>query len=185
MDRQPEVLDFVKAVSDPERLRVIGALALHPATVREIAAQLNVPFREAFKHVGMLEFAGLVHKDGDLFTLDSAAMEKLSKQQFSAPVATPVILPPELDPKSRRVLETFLKPDVAHRRLPVQASKLRIVLDYAVTLFEPGEQYTERQVNDILRAVHPDVASLRRALVDAGLLSRESDGSRYWRPTKA
>ena len=180
MEKQPEMLDFVKAVSHPDRLRLIGALAQHPATIRDLAAQLDMPFRKAFNHLAMLEFAGVVHKHGDVFTLDSAAMEKLSRQQFSVPVASPV-LPPGLDPKARRVLETFLKPDVARRQLPAQASKLRIVLDHVVMAFEPGVQYTEKQVNDILRAFHPDVASLRRALVDTGLLSRESDGSKYWR----
>ncbi len=183
MDNPPAVLDFVKAVSDPERLRVIGMLAQHPATIREVAAQLNMPFRRAFGHLGMLEFAGVVHKTDDVFTLDTDALEKLSKQQFSAQQKPSVSLP-DMDPKSRRVLETFLKPDVELRQLPAQASKLRIVLEYVTTVFEPEAQYTEKEVNAILRRVYPDTASLRRALIDAGLLEREGDGSRYWRPSK-
>ncbi len=182
MDDQPEVLDFVKAVSDPDRLRVISVLAQHPATIRQVAAQLDMPFRDAFSHLGMLEFAGVVHKAGDVFTLDTEALEKLSKQQFSER-QKPSISLPDMEPKSRRVLETFLKPDVEHRQLPAQASKLRIVLEYVVAVFEPGAQYTEKEVNAILRRLYPDVASLRRALVDAGLLKRESDGSKYWRPS--
>ncbi len=180
MDNPPAVLDFIKAVSDPERLRVIGALAQHPASIREIASGLNIPFRNAFAHLGMLEFAGVVHKDGDIFRLDSDALERLSRQQFSAETTMPVAIS-GLDPKARRVLQTFLKTEVEHRQLPAQASKLRIVLEHVVTLFEPGAQYSEKQVNDILRGIYPDVASLRRALVDAGLLNRKSDGSKYWR----
>ncbi len=183
MDKQPEVLDFVKAVSDPDRLRVIGVLAQHPSTIREVAAQLNMSFRDAFKHLGMLEFVGAVHKTGDIFTLDMDALEKLSKQQFAEQSKPSVSLPP-MDPKSRRVLETFLKPDVELRHLPAQASKLHIVLEYVAAVFEPGAQYTEKEVNAILRRLYSDTASLRRALIDAGLLEREGDGSRYWRPTK-
>ncbi len=179
MNEQPQILDVVKAVSDPVRLRVIGVLAQHAATIRDIAAQLDMPFRDAFSHMGMLEFAGVVHKDGDIFSLDAVALEKLSKQQFAAQAPAPI--GSELEPKARRVLDTFLKTDVEHRQLPAQASKLRVVLDHVVTAFEPGAQYTEKEVNTILRAIYPDVASLRRALVDAGLLNRESDGSRYWR----
>jgi hypothetical protein len=41
--------------------------------------------------------------------------------------------------------------------------------------------YTEKEVNTILRRFHLDTAGLRRDLVDANMLARESDGSRYWR----
>jgi hypothetical protein len=181
MNENPQILDFVKAVSDPDRLRVIGVLAQHPATIREVAAALDIPFRKAFSHLGMLEFAGVVHKEADLFTLDPEAMESLSRQQFAAqsPAVDPV--PAGVDEKRRKVLANFLKPPVELRQLPAQPAKLRLVLEHVVTAFEPGAQYTEKQVNEVLRRFHPDAASLRRYLVDAGLISRESDGSRYWR----
>jgi hypothetical protein len=47
--------------------------------------------------------------------------------------------------------------------------------------FETGVQYTEKQVNDILRRFSEDTASLRRDLVDLGWLAREGGGERYWR----
>jgi len=180
MDENPNVLDFVKAVSDADRLRIIGVLAQHPATIREVAGQLEMPFRTAFAHLGMLEFAGVVHKAGDIFSLDSDALERLSREQFSDPHRTYDPLP-DPDAKTRRVLETFLKPDIAFRQLPAQAWKLQVILKHVVTAFEPGTDYTEKQVNTILRGFHLDTATLRRALVDAGLLKREGDGSRYWR----
>ena len=44
---------------------------------------------------------------------------------------------------------------------------------------EPGRTYTEREVNQVLVEFNDDVATLRRGLVDAGLLEREN--SIYWR----
>ena len=41
--------------------------------------------------------------------------------------------------------------------------------------------YTEKEVNTILRRFHLDVVGLRRGLIDSGLMARESNGSRYWR----
>jgi hypothetical protein len=184
MDKAPQVLDFIKAVSEPDRLRVIGVLSQRPATIREVATLLDMPFREAFKHLGMLEFVGVAHKTGDVFTLDTDALEKLSKQQFGEQRPSPVPALPDMDPKSRRVLETFLKPDAQLRQLPAQASKLQLVLEHVVTFFEPGRQYTEKEVNAILRDLYADTASLRRSLIDARLLDREGDGSRYWRVPK-
>jgi len=39
--------------------------------------------------------------------------------------------------------------------------------------FAPGHPYSEDEVNRILQSVHADHATLRRYLVDAGLLRRE------------
>ena len=54
-----------------------------------------------------------------------------------------------------------------------------MVLDRLAAEFEPGRSYEERQVNDVLRAWHDDVAALRRYLVDEAFLSR--DHGTYWR----
>lgn len=180
MDNSPSLLDFVKAVSDADRLRIIGALAQQPATMRELADRLDLPFREAFGHLGLLEFAGVVHKDGDLFRLDEAALEKLSKQQFMLPRES-YVPAPGLDARTRKVLRAFLDPDGSLQSIPVAGAKLKIILDYLIAAFEPGADYTEKEVNALLRRFHSDTATLRRLLVDAGLLRREADGSRYWR----
>lgn len=46
--------------------------------------------------------------------------------------------------------------------------------------FELGRRYAEREVNDVLANDAPDVATLRRLLVDEGFLDR--DHGVYWRP---
>ena len=180
MDQAPEMLDFVKAVSDADRLRIIGVLARHAATMREVADQLHMPFREVFSHLGLLEFAGVVHKSGDVFRLDDSALEALSKRQFAHQRQT-YIPAPGLDAGTRKVLSAYLKADGSLKQIPLQPAKQRVILDYLAAAFEPGANYTEKEVNALLRRFHADTATLRRALVDAGLLNRESDGSRYWR----
>jgi len=180
MNNAPNVLDFVKAVSDADRLRIIGALAQKPATLRELADRLDMPFREAFNHLGLLEFAGVAHKDGDVFRLDEQALERLSKQQFTRQRET--YLPaPELDARTRKVLRAYLNADGSLKQIPPQGAKLQIILEYLVAAFNPGMEFTEKEVNSLLSRFHPDTATLRRALVDAGKLRREADGSRYWR----
>ena len=183
MDDNEKVMDFVKTVSDADRLRIIGILAQHPASIREVADQLGMPFRDAFGHLGMLEFAGVVHKDGDRFRLDDNAMENLSKAQFAE--KRPSYVPaPDLDERSRKVLKSYLNADGTFREIPAPGAKLQVILHYLVAAFEPGTNYTEKEVNTLLRRFHPDTATLRRALFDAGLVDREPDGSRYWRVVK-
>jgi hypothetical protein len=57
------------------------------------------------------------------------------------------------------------------------------VLTYLSTKFDDEVQYTEAEVNDILKKWHTfnDYFILRRGLIDAGLLKRQLDGSRYWK----
>lgn len=61
------------------------------------------------------------------------------------------------------------------------ARREQLLAHLAETLFEPGRDYTEREVNDALLAVHDDCAALRRYLVVAGLLTRTKDGGSYRR----
>jgi hypothetical protein len=55
------------------------------------------------------------------------------------------------------------------------------VLRYLTQRFEPGQHYTEREVNDIIRQLHEDFVTLRRMLIDFHFLDRQAGGSAYWR----
>jgi hypothetical protein len=77
------------------------------------------------------------------------------------------------------VLRAFLGPDGSLTAIPTKIRKRLVVLDLLAQEFDPGERYDETQVNNALRAYHPDVAALRRYLVEEGFLDR-ADGL-YWR----
>ncbi|HET6209361.1 MAG TPA: DUF2087 domain-containing protein [Jatrophihabitans sp.] len=82
------------------------------------------------------------------------------------------------DPALRRVLRAYL----VRGRLPVLprgGAKRTMLLEYLATAFEPGVRYREVEVNQTVAVWNPDVAALRRYLVDAGLLAREN--GLYWR----
>jgi hypothetical protein len=81
------------------------------------------------------------------------------------------------DPALRRVLRAY----VVRGRLPVvpRGAKRSLLLAYLATAFEPGVRYPETEVNAIVGVWNPDVAALRRYLVDEGLLARQD--SVYWR----
>jgi len=58
---------------------------------------------------------------------------------------------------------------------------MEAILRYIARAFQPGDRYTEREVNEILEKYHRDTATLRRELIGAGLLERSSGGREYWR----
>jgi hypothetical protein len=96
----------------------------------------------------------------------------------AAAEAAPAPAPLSEDPAEDAVLSAFLR-DGRLTSIPAQRSKRLVVLDHLARVFEPGVRYPEREVNALLAAWHPDVAALRRYLVDEGLLSREAGV--YWR----
>lgn len=80
------------------------------------------------------------------------------------------------------VLRAFLDSDGRLTAIPTKIRKRLVVLDHLAQQFEPGEKYDEIEVNNVLRAFHPDVAALRRYLVEEGFLDRTAGtNGRYWR----
>ena len=63
--------------------------------------------------------------------------------------------------------------------MPASPEDKRKVLEHIVKRFETGRDYEEPEVNIVLAQIDRDAASLRRYLVDAGLMTRA--GGRYRR----
>jgi hypothetical protein len=59
------------------------------------------------------------------------------------------------------------------KSIPARRKQRVIVLQHLLERFDPARTYSEPQVNDLLRAAHDDVATLRRELVDYGYMERE------------
>lgn len=54
------------------------------------------------------------------------------------------------------------------------------VIRQLIKRFEPDTFYTEKEVNEILKGAYEDFATIRRYLIEYGLMERKTDGSRYW-----
>ncbi|MET4136705.1 DUF2087 domain-containing protein [Pseudarthrobacter sp. PvP090] len=67
-------------------------------------------------------------------------------------------------------------------RYPANKAERRELLAWLVSeAIEPGEQLTERQVNERFLSYTDDVVMLRRYMIDFGLLERTPSGSSYRR----
>jgi hypothetical protein len=180
MEPQPEVLNFVKAMSSAERLRVIGVLARGQATQAEIAEQLHRSVRDIFTHLSFLVHVGVINEADGVYDLNEKGIESLARGEFAGKR-------PSYDAKDekredvRKVLKNFLNADGTLKKIPPMGNKLLIILNFIVDAFEYDANYTEKEVNTVLRRFHIDTAALRRYLVDNNLMAREGDGTRYWR----
>lgn len=183
MNEQPEILSFVKAMASAERLRIIGVLVRGRATQSEIAEQLGMPVRDVFNHLSFLAHVGVINETDGVYDLDEKAIESFARGQFEG--QRPSYEANQEEPEDvRKVLKNFLNADGSLKQIPLQGNKILIILNFIVDAFAFDTNYTEKEVNTILRRFHVDTATLRRYLVDNGLMARESDGTRYWRVKK-
>jgi len=166
--RQALLLELAKLLLDEERLAVAGQLAAQPRSLDELAAALPVKPAAISHHLRHLRQAGLAVSAGDeRYALDSQRIEQLKRLLFSrgeeeAPAAG-----------DDKVLANFVKGGRL-TQIPAQPAKRLVILRWLAEQFEPGREYPEREVNDLLRPINEDYAALRRLLVDHGLLTREA-----------
>jgi hypothetical protein len=175
VDAAPDAGLLVGLLADPVRLRVVAALALGAGSIEDVATASGLPLKDVALAARRLARAGLVTRDGHALGLRA---ELFGAAARAAAEAAPPPQPLSDDPAEDAVLSAFVR-DGRLTSIPVQLSKRRVVLDHIVRVFEPGLRYPEREVNALLAVWHPDVAALRRYLVDEGMLSREA--GLYWR----
>ncbi|MFF4168801.1 DUF2087 domain-containing protein [Streptomyces sp. NPDC001744] len=85
-------------------------------------------------------------------------------------------------PSSSAAVADLFTADGRLKAVPRRAARREALLAHlAATLFEPGRDYAEPEVNEALRTVHEDFPALRRYLVTGGFLTRTKDGSAYRR----
>ncbi|MDQ7829219.1 MAG: metalloregulator ArsR/SmtB family transcription factor [Armatimonadota bacterium] len=174
-ERQPgevpfeDLVEFFKVLSDRTRLRIVGLLAERPRYVQELAQALGVSAPTVSHHLFRLRAAGLVtagRRDQHVYyRLESERLAHLSR----------ALLPRQAAPAAEerdQVLRAFF-PDGRLRRLPAARRKRLMVLEEVARRFAPDRAYSEREVDQVLKALYHDHCELRRALVDHGLMRRE------------
>jgi hypothetical protein len=158
---------LIGLLADEHRLRVFAAVALGARTLDEISERSGLDETAVQAALPRLVSAGLVAQENGLHVpLDAlrAAARRRPERERGAPDATP---------DEQRVLRNFVV-DGRLVRLPARHAQKQVVLGYVARRFDGSRSYEEREVNELLHGFHDDTASLRRYLVDEGLLEREA-----------
>ena len=162
-------------LSGPHWRRVMAALANPDA--RTAYAQMvlgddvlpDVKDQRRTRAINVLLEAGLVVRtgSGDVEASDAIFRDLLSQQ-------------PRRQPKTG--VDRFMRLGRIERYPANTAERRELLAWIAGEAIRPGEDLTERQVNERLLSYTDDVVLLRRYLVDFGLLQRTDSGSSYSRP---
>ena len=179
-----ELLSFFKALSDANRLRIIGLLAQGNYSVEELAPMLELRPPTVSHHLSRLSEVGLVSAKAEsyynVYRLETNNLEQMARRLLADDTLPAVAEGIDLDAYDRRVVDNYALPDGRLKQIPTKRKKFEAILRYVVRAFEPGERYTEKEVNEILGQYNEDTAILRRGLVDYQMMDREPDGTAYW-----
>ena len=155
---QDELLNFMKSLADAERLKIAGLLGVEALTADEVAERLGMKPAQVAHHLEVLVAAGLAHKEGNAYRLDSQALEKLTRRVLAQ--SHPPAPEYEGDEFEVKTLRAYISRDGTLKSIPNQQKKLMVILKHLVKDFEPGVKYPEAQVNQILGRYHEDYCRL-------------------------
>ena len=179
---ETQALMLFKCLADRSRLQILKSLAIEDMYVERLAERLGLTPPTISFHLKKLSEAGAVKS----YKTQYYTMYALEKSIFMTSIldliqekSDDAELQRQRDEAYRKkVLDTFFEYGKL-KSIPTQKKKERIVLEEMVKAFEPGRQYTEREVNIILADYHDDFCTLRRDMIGEKLLAR--DHQIYWR----
>jgi hypothetical protein len=170
--------EVLRALADPERLAIAGALALRPYTSGDLARRLGIAPERIRRHLARLATVNVIRLETDRRTYRLVRETLRRAAQDAGPSREPGVALGAANEDEEATLRRFLVRGRL-REIPAKRSKRLVILNRLALEFEVGVRYPEREVNEILRRFHDDYAGLRRYLVDEGILSR--DRAEYWR----
>lgn len=108
---------------------------------------------------------------GENYTSARAALMASAPSDLARGIPTRASGADDPDPFYARTVRSFFDGPTL-RSIPAKRRARVVVLMELLTGFRRGRSYTELEVNDILRRAHPDVAALRREMVEYRYLHR-------------
>ena len=179
---EAQALALFKCLADRSRLQILKSLAQEDMYVERLAERLGLTPPTISFHLKKLSEAGAVKA----YKTQYYTMYALEKSVFMTSIldliqekSDEAELQRQRDEAYRqKVLDTFFAYGKL-KSIPTQKKKERIILEELAKAFEPGRQYTEREVNIILADYHDDFCTLRRDMIGEKLLAR--DHQIYWR----
>jgi len=173
---------IMKALADQSRLAIVNSLLERSQYVEEIARRHGLAPSTVSFHLRKLENSGLVSSHKEQYYVVFRANDEIFNTTLREIVSVhPVgkeLQDGRMEQYKQKVLESFFR----HGRLeklPAQHKKRLIVLEQFALRFESGRRYSEQEVTGLILPFFADYCTIRRLLVDEGLIHRDSTG--YWR----
>ena len=166
---------LLELLSEGKNDRQIAAeMGITPSTVRNHRFKLREKEKQAKIFLALMRALEQKTKEGIMDT-DQGRLEEVQ------PAAVMVDDRYGITRQEReKALKTYMNTDGSLKQIPAREKKKIIILREIMKRFEPGREYTEKEVNRILKEIYAeDFPSIRRALIEYGFMDRTDDCSAY------
>lgn len=171
-------LATLKALADATRLKLIGLIAERERSVGDLAQALKLKEPTISHHLAKLQENNLVSMRSEgtahYYRLNPTALQRIGRTLAESAKAAAIKVEAGADDWETKVLKTYVR-DGQLNKIPDIRKKRDVILKWLILKFEKGRHYKEIEVNEIIKKIHPDFATLRRELIMAKLMSRENN----------
>ena len=172
-----EAVKLFKCLADRSRLQILRSLAREDMYVELLSERLGLsPSTVSFHLKKLADIGAVTSRRSQYYTIYS-----LRREVFDLPILD--IIQEESDEADKqaereaqwrkKVIDSFFDKEGRLKVIPAQRKKRLVILDKISEAFESGRTYTEREVNLIIADFHDDFCTLRRDMVDEGIMSRK------------
>lgn len=174
---EAEAIKLFKCLSDKSRLQILKSLTIEDMDVERLAERLDLTPATISFHLKKLSDAGAVRS----YKKQYYTIYTLCKEVFMTRIldiireeSDEAALQDQRDEAYRqRVIKSFFEYGRL-KAIPAQRKKERIILEEIAKSFEPGRDYTEREVNIIIADFHDDFCTIRRDMIGEKIMEREN-----------
>ena len=174
---EAQALSLFKCLADKSRLQILKSLAKEDMYVERLAERLGLTPPTISFHLKKLSDAGAVRSYKTqyytMYALEAGVFERTILSLIEEESDEADLQAQRDEAYRRKVLQSFFQYGKL-KSIPTQKKKERIVLEEIVRVFEPGREYSEREVNILLADFHDDFCTLRRDMIGEGLMTREN-----------
>src|SRR5579875_3303808 len=167
------LIQLLKALADESRIRILGILTDHEASVDELSAYLGLKASTVSHHLSRLQELGLVSMRAEgtihFYQFHPESLRQLNR--LLQPERLAAMAAEEGDVWEQKVLNDFLIGEQL-REIPASRKKRLVILKWLVDKFEWDVRYTESEVNEVIKRHHPDFATIRREFIGNKLMER-------------
>ena len=173
---QESAIKLFKCLADKSRIQILCSLMEEDMYVERLAERLNLTPPTISFHLKKLEDAKVVTKKKDQYY----TMYSINREILTCPMIE--LLKEEASEEEkirqreeqyrRKVIDSFFEYGKL-KNIPAQRKKEKICLEEIAKSFEPGRDYTEKEVNLIIADFNDDFCTIRRDMIGFGIFERQ------------
>lgn len=173
-------ISIMKALADTSRLMILNTLLEKPQYVEEISKRVDLAISTVSFHLKKMEESGLVTKTKVqyyyVYEINKEILNRTLKEFIKFDNLEKYAQEERIDEYKQKIIKAFFRGRKL-MKMPSQSMKRWIVLEVILKKFSYGVEYTEKQVDEIIKPFYDDYCAVRRYFVDEKVMTRS--GTNY------